>query len=313
MRSPMLGAVLGRFAVLRGIAADRRARLALGGAAAIVIALVASAAAPETWFVWAPLVLGVPHVLADLRYLLLGPYRLIALGRGDALLAGGLLATAVVATPVLGAAVVLGAVLRTPRCRGHAVAAAGALVYAGWASPVLTAYALLHGHNLVALGMLALVGRQRGVACGFAGGAFAVVALVLTGALDPILPMAALGRLSGYVLPDAALAAWPAAHCAHIALSFLFLQGVHYATWLRLIPAAARPHGGLRGFGASLRALERDCTAPVIAIVVGLALALPVLALTGDPAALRDRYVQLAGGHAYLELAVVMRWLAARR
>jgi putative Ca2+/H+ antiporter (TMEM165/GDT1 family) len=69
----------------------------------------------------------------------------------------------------------------------------------------------------------------------------------------------------------------------------------------------------MRGFGASLRALERELTAPVIAAIVVAAIALPVLACLGvwAPWALRDSYLQLAGGHAYLELAVLARWLAS--
>jgi hypothetical protein len=317
VRSPMVGAVLGRSAALRGIAASRRARLALGGVVALATALAVSVAVPEAWFVWAPLVLGVPHVFADIRYLVLAPYRRIALRRRDAVLAGGLVALAVVASPGLGATVVVGAVVLTPVAdlRRHAVvlAAAIALAYAAWSTPVMTSYVILHGHNLVALVVLAAVARAGGVGWRIAGGALAITLVVLSGALDASLPIAALDRLAGYVLPDAALARWSPAMCARVALSFVFLQSVHYAAWLRLIPAAARAHGGMRGFGASLRALERDCTAPVVTIVVGTALALPALAVLGasDAWALRDLYLQLAGGHAYLELAVLARWLAA--
>jgi hypothetical protein len=339
VRSPLVGATLGRSSALRHLLARRDARLALGAAAALFAALAVSVAAPSAWFLWGPLILGVPHVLADARYLVLSPYRRIALRRRDAVLVAGLVAFAAFSAPWLGAAVVLGSValaaapdrrsaaLAAPPDRPAIVVAAGALAagrgrraavlaaalvlaVTAWAWPVVTSYAVMHAHNLIALIALAALGHRR-VGAGLLAGALAVTAAILAGALDPILPLPALDGLAGYVLPDAALAAWPPALCARVALSFVFLQGLHYAAWLRLIPAAVRPHGGMRGFGASLRALERDCTAPVVIAVALVAIALPALAVAREPQALRALYVQLAGGHAYLELAVLARWLAS--
>ena len=317
VRSPLVGAVLARSAVLRGVAADRRARLALGAVLALVVALATSVTAPSLWFVWAPLALGVPHVLADVRYLVLAPYRRIVLRRRDGMLAVALVAFAVIEAPQLGAAVVIAAVVMTPagdaRRRSAALAAAIALGYAAWSSPVITSYVIMHAHNVVALAVLVGLASHRQVAWVLTGGALAITAVVLTGGLDAVLPMRALDELAGYVLPDAALDRWSTAACARVALTFVFLQGIHYAVWLRLIPAAVRPHGGMRGFGASLRALERDCTVPITVIVAAAAFALPTMAVAGasDAATLRELYVRLAGGHAYLELAVLARWLSS--
>jgi hypothetical protein len=306
--------VLGRSAILRGVAADRRTRLALGAVVAVLVALGVSLAAPTTWFLWGPIALGIPHVLADVRYLVLAPYRRVALGRRDLVLAAGLLAFAVTLAPWLGAAVVIGAVALTPDARRRAavLAPAIALAWVAWSSPMTTSYVILHVHNVVALVLFAALAQDRRVGCGLAIAALAITAAVLGGGLDAILPMHALDDLAGYVLPDAAFAQWSAAACARIALTFVFLQGVHYAVWLRLIPAAVRPHRGMRGFRASVRALERDCTAPLLVVIALAALALPALAVVGarDPQTLRALYVQLAGGHAYLELAVLARWLA---
>ena len=380
VRSPLVGAVLGRSAVLRGAIADPHTRLALGAVLALVVALTTSLAAPTLAFLWAPLVLGIPHVLADVRYLLLNPYRRIALRPRDALVVASLVAFAVIEAPQLGAIVVIGAALLTPARRAlmpgrnammpavhaltpsthaltpsthaltpsthaltpsthaltpsthaltpstHALtpsrvaqrraavlAAAIALACAAWSSPVITSYAIMHAHNVVALAVLVALARHRRTAWALTGAALATTAVILTGALDAVLPMRALDQLSGYVLPDAAFDAWPTAACARVALTFVFLQGVHYAVWLRLIPAVVRPHRGMRGFGASVRALERDCTIPITAIVAAAALALPAMAILGatDAATLRDLYVRLAGGHAYLELAVLARWLSS--
>jgi hypothetical protein len=315
VRSPLVGGVLGCSAAVRGAVADRRTRLALGAIVALIAALAVSLAAPGAWFLWGPLVLGIPHVLADARYLVLSPYRRIALRRRDAALIGGLVALAVAGAPWLGAAVIVGAIVLTPaadpRRRAVVLAAALGFAYLAWSSPVITSYVVMHAHNLVALVVLIALAGHRRVGWGLAAGALAITALVLCGGLDAVLPMRALEELAGYLLPETT--PWSTAACAHVALSFVFLQGVHYAVWLRLIPAALRPHGAMRGFGASLRALERDCTAPILAGVAVAALALPVIALVGarDAQTLRDLYVQLAGGHAYLELAVLARWAIA--
>lgn len=191
--------------------------------------------------------------------------------------------------------------------------AAIALACAAWSSPVVTSYAIMHAHNVVALAVLVALARHSRTAWALAIAALATAAVVLTGALDAVLPMRALDAFAGYVLPDAAFDAWSSAACARVALTFVFLQGVHYAVWLRLIPAVVRPHRGMRGFGASVRALERDCTIPITAIVATAAVALPAMAILGatDAATLRDLYVRLAGGHAYLELAVLARWLSS--
>lgn len=308
VRSPLVGTVLGHSAVLRRIAVDRRARLACGVAIALALALATSVLAPTAAFLWAPLVLGIPHVIADARYLLLAPYRRIPLRARDSVLAVAALAIAVVTAPWLGAAVVVGAVALTPttrplRCFAVLIAAL-ALACAAWASPILTAYALMHGHNLVALAILVALAPRTGAL--LALGALAITAAIFAGAFDFVAP--SVDAIAGYVLPDRAFDSLSPIAATRLALSFLFLQSVHYAVWLRLIPATLRPHDGMRGFGASLRALQRDV--PGIAIFVALAVALPALAFATSALEWRMLYVQLVGGHAYLELAVLARWLA---
>jgi hypothetical protein len=322
VRSPLVRGVLGRSERLRSVAADRGIRLAVGAAVAIGLALAVSVAAPGAWFLWAPLVLGIPHVVADIRYLLLPPYRRVSLRARDAVLIVGLAALAVAssqqvgAAAVIGAAVVAGAVVLAPgRGRGRLLALAGCapLVWAAWSWPIGTIYVVVHAHNAVALGVFAALTRRARVRWALPAAALAVAMAVLAGALDGVVPRAALDDIAGYVLPESALERWSPALCARIALSFVFLQGVHYAIWLRLIPAALRTRAGMRGFGASVRALERELTAPVVAAIAAAAVALPVLACVGvwAPGTLRDAYLQVAGGHAYLELAVLARWLAS--
>jgi hypothetical protein len=318
VRSPMVGYVLGRSRVVQRVAAQRRTRLAVGAAAALGLAVAVGLALPGAWFVWAPLVLGIPHVVADVRYLLLPPYRRIALRARDAVLLVGLVALAVVSSPGLGAVVVLAAVVLTPgRGRGR-IAALGACAPLAWAAltwPSATTYVLMHAHNVVALVVFVWVTPPGRARWALPAAALGLATAVLAGVFDRLLPWAALDDIAGYVLPPSALDGWSPDACARIALTFVLLQGVHYAIWLRLIPATLRTRVGMRGFGASLRALERELSVPVVMMIAAAAVALPVLACLGvwSSMTLRNVYVQLAGGHAYFEIAVLARWLASWR
>jgi hypothetical protein len=112
-------------------------------------------------------------------------------------------------------------------------------------------------------------------------------------------------------LPDAARAAWTPMVCARIGLVFVFLQSLHYAVWLRLVPEAMRPRPGMRGFVGGIRALEVDLTR-VGVIVLAILAAGFVVAGSFDATWARATYLCLASFHAYLELAFLGRWLAAR-
>ena len=318
VRAPTL-ALLARSGWLREALRVRATRVELLALVGIVTALLAAILAPAWMWLWTPLLLGVPHLVSDVRYLALPRYAPAALRARDLIVAGLLVATLAWPSPRVGGAAVVAAWLLSPRPRPGARALStralvgGALIAAyavAWRAPLEASYALVHAHNLIAVVLFACVfGRGRArwwvpAALGCGG------ALVLLGAADPLLPRGALDEVAGYLLPRSALESWPAAWCARLAVLFVFLQSAHYAIWLRLIPEEVRPRPGMRSFRASLHALQQDFGPALVALFIALALLILGLGLH-DAQLARQEYLRLAGFHAYLELAFLARWLAA--
>lgn len=314
LRAPTL-ALASRSRWLRAALRSRTSRVELFAVLGVSSALLAALVAPALLWLWAPLVLGVPHLVADVRYLALPSNSPVAVRLRDAAVATLLVATLLWPSPIPGGAAVVAAWLLSPWSAGTAArqAMVGAVVvsaYAAmWSWPIESSYVLLHAHNAIAVLMFAGV-FGRGRARWWLPAALAVLsALLLLGALDPVLPSRGLDEIAGYVLPLRALELWPAAFSARLAVLFVFMQSVHYAVWLRLVPELARPRAGARSFRASLAALQHEFSAVGVALLA--ALALLVLGLAAhDPLLAQREYLRFAGFHAYLELAFLARWLA---
>lgn len=322
-----------RAAVLRSLGrpgrlflADRSARVGLYATVGLVIALLLACLAPVWAFALGPIVLGIPHLVADVRYLVVQPglHR-----RRSLVVAVGLplvLAT-IVQSPALGLASGLGAVLFatseraeiSPRRAALLLALGGSITFAAFA-PRTASFVLLHGHNVLAV-MLFLVAfaRSRRVGNFVAFAALVASAMLFAGAFDRVViaslenghaPRTALsfGGMLDLVAPgvnDPVLA-------TRLAIFFVFAQGVHYAMWLRLIPEEARERPGIRSFASSLAALERDLGKGVVVAVALLALGLAARAGASLEAA-RALYMRGAGFHGYLEIAFLFYWLATPR
>src|SRR6187402_3262273 len=69
IRAPVLRFAATRIPSLRSAVRSRARRVELIAAGSIAVALVATLLAPALMFLWAPLVLGIPHLVADVRYL----------------------------------------------------------------------------------------------------------------------------------------------------------------------------------------------------------------------------------------------------
>jgi hypothetical protein len=233
--------------------------------------------------------------------------------------AAPLLAVTLGASPSVGVLAAVPAVLSAPRSRRRApaLAVAGVLAAAAWASAHRFQLVFVHAHNLVALALWLFLRPRPASHAWVPLLALAGSALVLAGALDPLVT-----RLGGWSAPATGLdfGELVVTHAdgleptlaARAVLSFCFLQSVHYAVWLRLIPEDARPRRAPRTFVASWRALVHDFGAPALFAVAGLALALVAWGLRA-PGPARDGYLRLATFHGYLELAVAARWLSQGR
>jgi hypothetical protein len=284
---------------------SRRAqRVAAMGVVAIFFALVGTALVPMWMLALGPIVLGVPHLLADLRYCVVRPswHRQPAMWIGVGL---PLLLVAVTGQTAVGFAAVAGACAARPGPRARrvlvmalAVAAAAACVWAGPRASLV----LVHMHNFVAV---LLWWRWREGPAGlrvlpvaaFVGGSL----LIACGGLDHLLsPLGGDVQLHMQSLApglDGVLG-------LRVVLLFCFAQSVHYVIWLRLVPEDDRERPTPRSFHASWRALvdELGVVVPCAAIVLALVLAGWAVA---DLTAARLGYLRAAEFHVFLELALL--------
>lgn len=299
--------------------ADRARRVAWFGSLSVLAAFALTVSVPLWLLALGPLLLGVPHLLADLRYLVVRPglhrRTRLCVAAGLPLAAVGLGAPAAVGLLAVMAAAVL--------ARGDA--ARKAMVLAAWAvfsvaalaDEALFVIAFLHGHNVLALALWWRVRPRDGRAARVLPLVGAGVALLLGGAMDPVV-----SGLGGWVAPatgidlaahaQVLLPLGDATFAARGLLCFAFLQAVHHAVWLRLVPEDARERPVPRSFRASWLALRADLGALPLALTAVLAAA---IALWGacDLVAARDGYLRLAAFHGYLELAVIALLVVERR
>jgi hypothetical protein len=310
------------------------ALLSLHAAVAFALALLA----PSFLIALAPLAFGVPHLAADVRYLLLrrasprwwlaasGAFALTlvalrALAEARAKLAPSLaveqgVASAWVLVGALGGFVAARGIARDDASAGRARIARGGIALAVAAAvaafaigaPASFRIALLHGHNLIAVAVWALLFR-RGGRLGWLPVAVVLVgaALLASGALLRVTLQH--GALSVAGLHLFAAADWLGPGLSDgaalaVATSFAFLQSVHYAIWLVGVPSGDRPGEGGRSWRAAGRELVRDLTVPGLAIVVALAL-LVAAAGIAHAGPTRRLFLSLATFHGWLELAAI--------
>ena len=260
---------------VRALAARRSVRVPALLVVHALGALALSVLAPSFLLAVGPLAFGVPHLAADVRHLLVRrawsrwwlwasaafALSLIALralaeagvGRVPLPFEHALAAAWVLLGAAGGAAARGDRPDRTTGARAWAVlAGAGALAAFAVGAPRTFRMALLHGHNLVAIGIWLVVFRRQWRLT------WLPVAIVLAGAAALASGVAVAitvrhGVLQVFGLHLCAAADWlapglPDGPALAITTSFAFLQSIHYAIWLIAIPAADRPgDGGARG------------------------------------------------------------------
>lgn len=299
---------------------DRARRVAWVGAVSVCLSFALTVVAPLWLLALGPVLLGVPHLVADVRYLVVRPglhrHGIPAVLAGAALLAVGLGAPAVVGLAALVPAAL--AARASPAAKGAALAVWLGLSALAWSDEYAFRLGFLHAHNLVALAWWWLLRPRDGRAAWTVGLVLAGAAALALGLCD-----GAIGALDGFSAPRAGtdLAAHveamapPLASPAlglHLVLSFAFLQSVHYALWLRLIPDDARERPAPRSFRSSLRALQRELGWPLLLGSAAVALGIVVWGAL-DLHAARFGYLRLASFHGYLELAAGAWVLLERR
>lgn len=306
--------------LLKPLIARREPRVVALGGFGLGVAFALTLTVPLWLLTMGPLVLGVPHLLADLRYLVVRP----GLHRrpGFLLLVGApLVATLVEPRLWIGLSSVAGVALLARaawRVRAGAALAGLAITWAAWVADGWPALLLAHAHNGIAFLLWwrwrpARPRAQRWVPALFGAG---IVALAVggnetvfrLGSLEPPAPGLDVESLAWSLAPPGIDPDW----MLRLLLIFAFAQAAHYAAWTRLIPDDARPRPGLRSFAGSYRALVADCGRPLVLVASLATVGLAAWALF-EPALARSAYLRLALFHGPMELAVILLWLLEGR
>jgi hypothetical protein len=299
----------------RRLLADREARVVALGALAVVSAFACATVAPLWLLSFGPILLGVPHLLADVRYLVVrqGLHRRLAFW---VLVAAPLVLTfarphassALVA--VLGAIVgARGVTWRRVAVLVPALAAAALALRLGRAADV----AMAHLHNFIALALWWAWAPRRGRLRWTVLALFALAAVaLLSGVFDGVVGAAPAPGVTLHEMVRALSPLQDPRWGLRLVLLFAFAQSVHYAVWLRMVPDDDRPRPGVRSFASSLRALSSDVGWSVVA-VAALATAGLLAWSLHDPHAARLVYLRVALFHGPLEIAVVALLFIERR
>jgi hypothetical protein len=312
---------------LAGLVVRRTPRIGLRAAVAIGFALVLAATFPALALAIGPIVFGIPHVAASLRYLVLRrkpspafvsaivvaalvivTCRVVAASPG----AGPLPAQIEIAAGTALFAIAAVEAARAARRPLRAIVALGVLgagLVAALQAPFFVRLAFVHVHNLGVVALWILMFRRSGalpklVALGL------VLALALVGS-GATLPLArSLGGLVAGGVDCSAVGAWLAPSLApSLALTLVvmhaFTDSVHYAFWLGVVPEEELAGEGTLTFRMTMRGLGRDFGAVGLATVVLACAAIVGLAFVGGRVA-RDAYFVIAGFHGYVEGAALI-------
>jgi hypothetical protein len=301
--------------LLGGLYANRERRVAWMGVFSVVTSFALTLLAPMWLLALGPILLGVPHLVADARYLVAQP-KLQDRGPLMWLAALPLIASGFGAPPAIALLVLVPSVLAARasaqrKLVGLVVWLALTVVAVQWATPFL--YAFLHLHNLVALGWWWALRPRTRLSVLVPVLVLAGAAALLLGVADPFISAfgtwgapATATSLTDFVASNAPVN--DGVLGARLVLSFAFLQSVHYAMWLRLVPEDARRRPAPRPFRETWRALEQDFGLPLLLVFIGLAVAVAVWGAF-DLGEARLGYLRLAAFHGYLEFGAAALFL----
>lgn len=286
------------------LAGRRELRVATVATVSVAVAFVLALGAPLWTLALGPILFGVPHLLADVRYCIVRPgwhrRRALVIAAGIPLLAGAVTTDVQLSlAAVAGAAAAAHGPMRR-RLFVLALAAGAMLAIAAWRRPSLIV--MVHLHNVVALGLWwAWRPRRTWVHA---------VPLLAFVALSVVLWLLA-GNFGGPATAPLQLG-WTA-HMAQLApgfsettavrlvVLFCFAQAVHYAIWLRVVPDDDRDRPTPRTFAQTLRALRRELGRLVLAVAAVAALGFAGWAVF-DLAHARFSYLRFGMFHVTLEL-----------
>ena len=317
---------LSRVPGTRSIVAHKGRRIALMVMLSTLPAFALAALAPTFSLIVAPLLLGVPHLAADYRYLILRPRwpapvlwltllgSLVVLGlRAAELVTKSSFGTWEVGAALVWCAAMIAAAARASwQKRSIAALGLGALACAALIQPELTRLIFGYAHNLVAIGLWLFLFRGARKTALWPLAMVAAGALLLLFGGDRWLSFgqAALGLSA---LTGSEFFALPGVSGADLGVitSFAFLQSVHYAIWLHVIPHEQLPGNRTASFSRTFSGLRTDLGSIGILVVALLTLT-TAAGLFVAPEQARMSYTSLSTFHGYMELAIALyAWLTA--
>lgn len=299
----------------------REKRAGVLGALMLASALVVSITFPVALIAIGPIIYGVPHILADVRYLLARP----GLSRRPLFLAALVIGCIIGAAglglrgALVGCALALAASRATPLRKAAGIGATAALFcLCQWAGGYPSDLAFVHLHNFVGVAIW-FFWRERAAKVHwlFTALFFGASAAILLGATAPIVAATA-----GFSAPwtdltfaEIARQLSPTAKgpwAERLTMLYAFAQAAHYVVWLRLMPEDDRPSPAPRSYRQTYRALVADVGGVVMWIMVLTALVFVVWACFSIGGA-RNAYMNVAFFHAHLELvAIAVLWTERR-
>jgi hypothetical protein len=297
-----------------------------------LVALSLAVLCPTVLLVLGPVLLGVPHVAADVRYLVIRRalprgFPAVVLAFSGALVLLRVLSEAhhlpfgvdraemaVAAAWTLVALCFAGARARSPRRALPTAAVLLVIAALALAHPRGARLAFAQLHNVVALVLWAtLFRRNLGALVPPLGVISAGALLLASGAtFDVTLHH---GLASAFGVHVLAAADWIAPYAradraVGLTSAYVFLQSVHYAVWLVFVPQDDASGSGLTSFRASVRGLVRDFGVGGVSMIALVAASVVAFAFVGAARAER-LYLSLAMFHGYLELALLSYFFAA--
>ena len=296
----------------RRLIRDRELRVALTTVTWIGVAALGAVTVPILMLALGPILLGVPHVLGDVRHLIVRrryhQRRALVVLAGVPLVIAGLGGGLPFALAAVGGAILAARASARRRLLGLLVVGSLAALIAriGILADVLYA----HAHNLVGVLLWWLwrprIGGLHTLALIAFGGVFTALllgagdaVLATTGGLWlPGVPLHA-ERLARSLAPGASTT-WS----ARILVAFAFAQSVHYLVWLRLVPEEDQRVATPRSFRASWRGLHADLGAPLLFLATAATLVVMAWA-TVDLVGARSGYLHGAVFHGQLELVAL--------
>ncbi len=293
----------------RHLVRDRELRIASLFSVFVLTALVGSLVAPFWLLLLAPVVWGVPHVVADLRYLVVrsGYHRRPAL----ALLGGGTLLWMAVGGPLFGVLLCTAAVPLFARAGivRRLLVAAAILLFAllldrlGRYGNITFA----HLHNFTPI-LLWWIWRPRAGKLHWIPIALVLLATALLlspAAVELAQASGGLGWFSAEMGPQAQLwrlaADLDPAWGMRLVLLFCFSQSLHYALWLHLLPDEDRDRPTPLTFRATVEGLRCDLGDVGLAVAALLSVGVTLWALV-DLVDANEGYFRMAQFHAHLEV-----------